>query len=143
MQAVPEYQYNEIVTDHFENPRNAGELKCADGVGRAGEGDGGDAMTIWIRVQDDRISEIAFKCKGCPAAIACGSVTTEMALGKHLDEAAEITDDTVATALGGLPAAKRHCSNLGAEALANAIWDHVVRSVEKLQDGRDCGSFRT
>jgi len=122
--------YNSIVADHFENPRNVGTLRDADGIGIAGDASCGDVMTIWIRVRNERISEIAFQCQGCPAAIACGSVTTELAKGMNLDEAAQIVEETISRALGGLPPAKRRCSNLGAEALSNAIWDYVFRSVE-------------
>ncbi len=130
-------KYSDILTDHFRNPRNAGELAGADGVGTASAGDCGDVMSIWIRVTDDRISEISFKCKGCPAAIACGSMTTELAGGRHLDDAALIADETIAKALGGLPEDKRHCSNLGAEALADAIMDYIVRFVEKQIPSRE------
>jgi nitrogen fixation NifU-like protein len=100
-------------------------------VGTAGRAADGDVMTIYIRVRDERIREISFQCKGCPAAIACGSMTTELAKARGLDHAAQIADETVAAALGGLPPEKRHCSNLGPQALANAIWDYVVRSVER------------
>ncbi len=123
-------RYNDVLIDHFEHPRNVGELPGADGVGTATSGACGDVLRIWIRVADEHIAEITFKCMGCPAAIACGSVTTELAKGRHLDEADLIAEDTIADALGGLPPDKRHCSNLGAEALANAIMDYVVRSVE-------------
>ena len=123
--------YSDILIDHFERPRNVGQLADADGVGTAGDPAGGDVMTIWIRVRDERISEITFQCRGCPAAIACGSVTTELAKGKHLDEADEIAPDTIADALGSLPAHKQHCSNLGADALGNATWDYVIRSINE------------
>lgn len=129
-------QYSPAVMDHFERPRNAGAMADADGVGSAGDPSCGDTMTIWIRVRDDRIEAISFKCKGCPTAIACGSITTELAEGLHLDEAADIADETIADALGGLPAERRHCSNLGAEALSNAVWDWIVRQVERRQDER-------
>ena len=124
-------QYNPIVMDHFAHPRNVGVLAGADGVGSAGDAAEGDVMRIHIRVRDERIVEISFQCKGCPAAVASGSMVTELAKGRSLDEAAEITDEMVAAALGGLPEGKRGCSNLGAEALANAIWDYVVRAVER------------
>jgi len=123
-------RYSPTLMDHFERPRNVGELPDADGVGSAGDPSCGDVMTIWIRVRNDRIAAASFRCQGCPAAIAVGSMTTELAIGMHLDDAAEIADDTVAEALGGLPEDKRHCSNLGADALAGAIWDYVTRSVE-------------
>ena len=123
-------QYSETVTEHFQRPRNAGAIENPDGAGTAGGETCSDTLTIYLRVKDDRISEISFLCQGCPAAIACGSMTTELALGRHLDDAADIADDTIAEALGGLPPDKRHCSNLGAEALANAIMDYITRSIE-------------
>ncbi len=129
-------QYSPAVMDHFERPRNAGAMADADGVGSAGDPSCGDTMTIWIRVRDERIEAITFKCKGCPTAIACGSITTELAAGLHLDEAADIADETIAEALGGLSPERRHCSNLGAEALSNAIWDHIVREVERRRGER-------
>jgi nitrogen fixation NifU-like protein len=122
--------YTDTLIDHFEHPRNAGELEDADGVGTATSGACGDVLRIWIRVENEHIADIAFKCRGCPAAIACASMTTQLAKGRGLDEADLIADDTIADALGGLPPDKRHCSNLGAEALANAVMDYVVRSVE-------------
>lgn len=131
-------EYNEILLDHFEHPRNVGALDNADGIGVAKAGECGDVLSIWIRVRDEHIADIAFKAKGCPAAIACGSVTTELAEGKHLDDADRIADDTISDALGGLPADKRHCSNLGAQALANAILDYVVRSIERHSSTNDC-----
>ncbi len=115
--------------DHFRKPRNVGEIPDADGIGTAGQ-HGCDTLTIYLRIRDDCITDISFQCQGCEAAIACASMTTELAKGKHLDAAAEITDETIADALGGLSAEKRHVSNLGAEALANAIWDHINRSVQ-------------
>lgn len=120
---------SDIVMDHFQRPRNVGDLPDADGVGTAGDHTCGDLMTIWIRVRGDHIREIRFRCRGCPAAIASGSVTTELAAGKHLDDAGRIAADTVAQALGGLPERKRHCSNLGADALASAIWDYLHRAI--------------
>lgn len=126
----PMEPYSDVLMDHFQNPRNVGELEDADGVGTAGADTCGDVMRIWIRVRDERIEDIRFKCRGCPAAIACGSVVTELAKGKHLDEADHITADTVATAVGGLSEDKQHCSNLGADALAAAMWDYVNRCID-------------
>ncbi|MBS3735197.1 MAG: iron-sulfur cluster assembly scaffold protein [Phycisphaerae bacterium] len=121
---------NPTLLDHFRNPRNVGKLDDADGVGTATAGGCGDVMRIWIRVRDEHIRDIRYKCKGCSAAIACGSVTTELAAEKDLDAAGEITDETIEQAVGGLAPDKRHCSNLGAEALQNAIMDYVTRSVD-------------
>ena len=117
-------QYTEMVKNHFFNPRNVGEIKDADGVGTVGNPICGDVMTIYIKVKDEIIIDIKFKTFGCAAAIATSSILTEMAKGKMLDEALEITRDDVANELGGLPAIKLHCSNLAADALREAIKDY-------------------
>ena len=119
--------YTDMLRDHFLNPRNVGEIADADGVGRVGDPTCGDAMTVWIKVTDHHISDIKFKCQGCPAAIATGSIMTELAMGKHLDDAYLITDEAIVDALGGMPDAKQHCSSLGATALYRAIMSWVVR----------------
>lgn len=123
--------YTQTLIDHFANPRNVGELADADGVGEVRDPTCGDFLRIWIKVEDEHIADIKFKCKGCPAAIATASVLTEMAKGKHVDEAAEITDEKIAEAIGGLPLDKMHCSNIGAEALWRAIEDYILRPVTK------------
>ncbi len=116
--------YSEKVLDHFRNPRNVGEIEDPDGVGTVGNPVCGDLMTIYIKVNDDRIEDIKFKTFGCGAAIATTSMTTEMAKGKTLDEAMKITRQDVAEELGGLPPIKMHCSNLAADALHEAIKDY-------------------
>jgi nitrogen fixation NifU-like protein len=116
--------YSDKVLDHFRNPRNVGELEDADGVGTVGNPVCGDVMTIYIKVEEDRISDISFKTFGCGAAIATTSMTTELAKGKTLDEALKITREQVAEELGGLPPVKMHCSNLAADALHEAINDY-------------------
>jgi nitrogen fixation NifU-like protein len=116
--------YSDKVLDHFRNPRNVGELEDADGVGTVGNPVCGDVMTIYIKVEEDRISDIRFKTFGCGAAIATTSMTTELAKGKTLDEALKITREQVAEELGGLPPVKMHCSNLAADALHEAINDY-------------------
>jgi len=113
--------YSEKVLDHFKNPRNVGEIKDADGVGSVGNPVCGDMMTMYIKVKDDKIEDIKFKTYGCGAAIATSSMTTELAKGKTLDEALNITRQSVADALDGLPPVKMHCSNLAADALHEAI----------------------
>lgn len=121
--------YSDLVMDHFSNPRNVGEIEDADGVGQIGNPVCGDVMRISIRVDDeDRVAEAMFKTFGCGAAVATSSMVTEMVKGKTLGEAAEISNKAVAEALGGLPAAKMHCSNLAADALHLAIQDYLVRS---------------
>lgn len=116
--------YTEKVLDHFRNPRNMGEIKDADGIGKVGNPICGDVMAIYIKVRDDRIVDIKFKTFGCTAAIASSSVATELVKGKTLDEAMKLTRDDVANELGGLPAIKKHCSNLAADALREAIKDY-------------------
>jgi nitrogen fixation NifU-like protein len=113
--------YTEKVLDHFKNPRNVGELEDADAEGTVGNPVCGDMMTMYIKVEDDRIEDIKFKTFGCGAAIATSSMTTELAKGKTLDEALEISRQDVADALDGLPPVKMHCSNLAADALHEAI----------------------
>jgi nitrogen fixation NifU-like protein len=115
--------YTEKVLDHFANPRNVGELDKADGVGEVGNAGCGDIMRIFIQVDGDIISDVKFKTFGCGAAIATCSMVTEMVKGKTLHEAMQITNKLVAEALGGLPPAKMHCSNLAADALHMAIQD--------------------
>ena len=128
--------YTEQVLDHFNNPRNLGEIADADGVGEIGDPSCGDFMKVWIRVDGNVIADAKFKCQGCPTAVATGSIMTELAMGKDLDEAMEITDERIAEALGGLPEQKFHCSNLGAGALQDAITDHVLRFIGKIPQRR-------
>lgn len=117
--------YSEKVMDHFRNPRNVGELKDADGMGMIGNPVCGDQMLFQIKVDDKGIiTDVKYKTFGCGAAIAVSSMVSEMAIGKHIDEALEITDQQVAKELGGLPAKKLHCSNLGSATLARAINDY-------------------
>jgi len=122
--------YSEKVLDHFRNPRNVGELKNPDGVGVEGNPVCGDLMEIHIRVEDDRITDIKFKTFGCGSAIATSSMVTELAKGKTLDEALEITRQDVADELDGLPKQKMHCSNLAADALHKAIEDYRKKQAE-------------
>ncbi|WP_371369502.1 Iron-sulfur cluster assembly scaffold protein IscU [Sporomusa rhizae] len=119
--------YNEKVMDHFTNPRNVGEIKDAAGVGEVGNAKCGDIMRIYLQVENDIITDVKFKTFGCGAAIATSSMVTEMVKGKKLDEALEISNQAVAEALGGLPPAKMHCSNLAADALHEAIKDYIAK----------------
>ena len=113
--------YSKTVMDHFRNPRNVGVIENADGVGEVGNPLCGDMMTIYLKIVDDTIQDIKFQTFGCGSAIAVSSMLTEMAKGKSLDEAKQITNKDVAEALEGLPQNKLHCSNLGADALSAAI----------------------
>lgn len=116
--------YSDKVMDHFSNPRNVGEIENADGVGEVGNASCGDIMKIFLKVENNIIKDIKFKTFGCGAAIATSSMVTEMAIGKTLEEAMELTNAAVANALDGLPPAKLHCSNLAADALHEAIKNY-------------------
>jgi nitrogen fixation NifU-like protein len=123
--------YSEKVMEHFQNPRNVGEIKNADGIGEVGNPICGDIMKIYIKVKDDKIVDCKFKTFGCGAAIATSSMVTEMVKGKSIDEALKISNKVVAEALGGLPAIKMHCSNLAADGLYKAIEDYKKKSKTK------------
>ena len=116
--------YSAKVMDHFSNPRNVGDMPDADGVGTEGNPTCGDVMQIFIKVKDGKIVDAKFKTFGCGAAIAVSSMITELVKGKTLEEALAMSKETVANELGGLPAQKMHCSNLGADALRKAIEDY-------------------
>ena len=120
------------------NPRNVGEIPDADGVGTVGNPVCGDLMTVYIRVEDNRLEDVKFKTFGCGAAIATSSMITEMAKGKNIEEALKITRRDVAGELGGLPPIKMHCSNLAADALHAAINDYLSKREKgkEIQEGR-------
>lgn len=119
--------YSDLVMDHFMNPRNAGIIPDADGIGLEGNAVCGDLMKIYIKVGDDHINDVKFQTFGCGAAIAASSMITEMAKGKAIPEAMAITNRAVATALGGLPPNKTHCAVLAVDALHKAIEDYLAR----------------
>lgn len=120
--------YTEQVMDHFQNPRNMGEVEEPNGVGEVGNPQCGDVMRITIKVDDqEHIEDIKFKTLGCGAAIATSSMVTEMAKGKSLEAAQQISKKEVADALGGLPPQKMHCSNLASDGLKKAIDDYRSR----------------
>jgi nitrogen fixation NifU-like protein len=116
--------YSDKVMDHFQNPRNVGEIEDADGIGEVGNASCGDIMKIYLKVNDDVIEDVKFQTFGCGSAIATSSMVTEMVMGKTLEEAEAVTNKAVAEALDGLPPAKMHCSNLAADALHKAITDY-------------------
>ena len=119
--------YTEQVMDHFMNPRNMGELEDASGVGTVGNAKCGDIMRIYIKVENDVITDVKFKTFGCGAAIATSSKATELVKGLTLEEAEKITNKMVMESLGGLPPVKVHCSVLAEEALHAAIQDYRQR----------------
>lgn len=116
--------YSAKVLDHFRNPRNKGKLKDADAVGKVGNPICGDVMYIYIKVRDNKIADIGWETMGCAAAIATSSMITELAKGKTLDKAMELSRDDVAESLEGLPPIKMHCSNLAADGLHKAIENY-------------------
>ncbi|MBD9202492.1 MAG: Fe-S cluster assembly scaffold protein NifU, partial [Eubacterium ventriosum] len=116
--------YSEKVMDHFMNPRNVGKIDDADGVGEVGNAKCGDIMKIYIKVDNNIITDVKFNTFGCGSAIASSSMATEMIKGKSLDDALELTNKAVAEALDGLPAHKMHCSVLAEEAIKAAIDDY-------------------
>lgn len=120
--------YSEKVMDHFQHPRNVGELADANGVGEVGNIRCGDIMKLFIKVgENEVIEDIKFQTFGCGAAIATSSIITEMVKGLPLAEAEAVSNRQVAEALGGLPPIKMHCSNLAADALRAAIKDYRKR----------------
>ena len=130
--------YSEKVMDHFSNPRNVGEIENASGVGQVGNPTCGDIMRFYIVVEDNIITDIRFKTFGCGAAIATSSMATELAKGKTIEQALELTTKAVAEALDGLPPVKMHCSNLAADALKAAIIDYKKNQGEDVSDLQIC-----
>ena len=119
--------YSDKVMDHFNNPRNVGSLENADGIGQVGNAKCGDIMKMYIKVENNIITDVRFKTFGCGAAIATSSMATEMVKGKTLEEALLVSNKAVTEALDGLPPAKMHCSVLAEEAVHAAIEDYQKR----------------
>lgn len=117
--------YNDIVLDHFSDPRNVGEISDADGVGEVGNPVDGDKIKIFIKVKDNVLIDIKFKTFGCGAAIAASSMVTILAIDKTLENALKIKNEDVSEALGGLPIEKLFCSNIAADALHIAIKNYL------------------
>ncbi len=127
--------YSEKVLEHFRSPKNLGEMENPDGVATIGNPVCGDVMKMYIKIgkKNDKefIKDIKFQTLGCGAAIATSSMATELVKGKSLQEAQEITNQTIADALEGLPPAKMHCSNLAADALEKAIQNYQSKKSTK------------
>jgi nitrogen fixation protein NifU and related proteins len=113
--------YNDVVMDHFQHPRNVGDMADATSVAEVGSQECGDTMKVFIKVKDDMIDDIKFQTYGCAAAIASSSIATEMVKGKTLAEAKKLTKNDVVTELGGLPDQKIHCSLLAVDGILGAI----------------------
>ena len=135
--------YSETVMDHFRNPRNVGVIENADGVGEVGNAKCGDIMKIYLKIDNDVITDVKFETFGCGSAIASSSMATEMIKGKPLSEALTLTNKAVVEALNGLPAHKLHCSVLAEEAVKSAVKDYYDRhgikyDTEKFKDVCSC-----
>lgn len=120
--------YSDKVMDHFRNPRNLGTLENADGIGEVGNAKCGDIMKIYLKIDDDTISDVSFETFGCASAIASSSMATELIKGKSIDEALTLTNQAVTEALEGLPAAKIHCSVLAEQAIKKAVEDYYDKN---------------
>lgn len=122
--------YSPLVIDHFEHPRNNGELPDADGEATTSNPVCGDRMRVMIRVRDGRIDAVRWQTRGCPPAIATSSFASEMVQGWTLEQVDALTRDAIAEAIGGLPRDKVHCSVLAADALQAAVADYRRRRQE-------------
>ncbi|ABR48608.1 nitrogen-fixing NifU domain protein [Alkaliphilus metalliredigens QYMF] len=120
--------YSEKVMDHFTNPRNVGEIENADGVGQVGNPKCGDIMKMYLKIDNDMITDVKFKTFGCGSAIATSSMATEMIQGKTVKEVLQLTNKAVAEALDGLPPVKMHCSVLAEQAVKAAIYDYAQKN---------------
>lgn len=128
--------YTELAMDHFINPRNIGIIEDADAIVQVGDPKCGDSLLLFLKFSTDTISEAKFRIKGCPAAIATASMTTEMVKGMTLKMALELTDEQVAEALGGLPEDKIHCSSLAVGAVHAGIKHHMSSDEGNYEAGR-------
>lgn len=120
--------YSDKVWDHFSNPRNVGEIENADGIGEVGNAKCGDIMKMYLKIENNMITDVKFKTFGCGAAIATSSMATEMIKGKPVDAALKLTNKAVVEALDGLPPVKVHCSVLAEQAIKSALADYYRKN---------------
>ena len=126
--------YTEKVMDHFQNPRNVGEMENPSGVGTVGNAKCGDIMRMYLDIDENGIiKEAKFKTFGCGAAVATSSMATELVAGKTVQEALEVTNKAVMEALDGLPPVKVHCSLLAEQAIHAALWDYAQKNGIKIE----------
>ena len=126
--------YTEKVMDHFQHPRNMGEIENASGVGTVGNAKCGDIMRMYFDIDDNGIiQDCKFKTFGCGAAVATSSMATELVKGKTVQQALEVTNKAVMEALDGLPPVKVHCSLLAEEAIHSALWDYAEKNGIKIE----------
>jgi len=128
-------EYTEKVLQHFQNPKNAGVIEDADGIGEINVQECGDLLRVFIKVEKDVVTDVKYQIRGCPAAIACASAMTELAIGKNIEDALMVSEDDIVEALDGLPEFKLHCSNLGAAGLRMAIVNYFENCISK-SDGQ-------
>lgn len=141
--------YSEKVMDHFSNPRNVGEIENPSGIGEVGNSKCGDIMKMYIKVENNIITDCKFKTFGCGAAIATSSIATELIIGRTIDEALELSNKAVLEALDGLPPVKVHCSVLAEQAIKAAVTDYykrqgidpepLVGKITECDHDQDCG----
>lgn len=126
--------YSEKVMEHFQNPRNVGEMENPSGVGTVGNAKCGDIMRMYLDIDENGIiKEAKFKTFGCGAAVATSSMATELVAGKTVQEALEVTNKAVMEALDGLPPVKVHCSLLAEQAIHAALWDYAQKNGIKIE----------
>jgi len=130
------WDYSEKVMDHYRNPRNVGEIENADAVGLAGSLTCGDQLKIYLKIENNIVTDAKFQTFGCGSAVASSSILTEMIIGKTVDEVRKITNKDIADELGGLPPEKMHCSVMGYEALEDALKNYKTDGYVDLDDVR-------
>ena len=129
--------YSKKVLEHFFSPKNAGQIENPSGVGEIGDPNCGDFLRVYIKVEDEKVTDVKYQIRGCPASIACASAMTELVMGKDLEDVMMITDEDIVNELGGLPEFKIHCSALAASGLHKAIMDYFERKFreERAKEG--------
>lgn len=139
--------YTQQVMDHFEHPRNVGEIPDANGIGEVGNAKCGDIMRMYLKIENGIIKDVKFKTYGCASAIATSSIATEMIKGQPIEKALELSNKAVVEALGGLPTHKIHCSVLAEQAIKAALADYYKRQgvdptpyVGEIHDDGHCDS---
>jgi nitrogen fixation NifU-like protein len=132
----PHREYSPVLLDHYRNPRNVGEIADPDGAATVGNPEHGDVLRLTLRIREGRVVEARFKTFGCVAAIAAGSITTELVRDRLLEEVEGLTNRQVAEALGGLPQSRMHCSVLAEQAVREALADYRGKASLRLPGAR-------